>query len=342
VSEIAFGAYLFYRYGGFLSLFLFSAIFDALSSNTRRRQVYWGTAFLLLFFLFYHLPVLLNATGIQQQELGDLSLLVISMLLISSLHEERKRKITAQELYDQLRTSEDKLREAVSALEQYSSTIEELTLLRERTRISRELHDSVGHALSTLSLQLQAIHALMDKDPVQAKSMLSGISQFTKNALENVRRAVRELRPIEFDAYEGIFAIEELVRNFTKLTGIHTRLILSQNRYPMNSEQSHQLYQIIKESLSNSIRHGKANKITISIQFLEDAIYSQIKDDGAGCDSIHFGMGLKGMQERTMALGGEMHAYSKPEKGFEVVVTLPKKTTLPVQKEDSDDSRSRC
>jgi signal transduction histidine kinase len=330
--EAGFCFYLFHRYGGFFSIYLFSVLMDMTSVFSDYRRYLPGLGAIGLFFSGYHLLFSPEERFSLSFEMGDLFLLLFFIGFMLFFQEEKNRKVVAQGLYDQLRKSEDRLKEAVLTLEQYSNTIEELTQLRERARISRELHDSVGHALSTLSLQLQAIQTVVEKDPPKAKSMLVELGQFTKNALENVRRAVRELRPIEFEAFEGIFAIEELVRNFSKLTGIDTRLLLSQNRYPMNSDQSHQLYQIVKESLSNSMRHGKARHITIALQFLENRIYSQIKDDGEGCAKVAFGMGLTGMQERAASLGGEMRVFSKPGKGFEIVVELPKRVSPPAQK----------
>jgi signal transduction histidine kinase len=332
VAEVAFCVYLFHRYGGFLSIYLFSALMDTTSAFRHHRRVLPSLAAVGLFFAVYYRFFPSQEAFTLSLAIADLVLLLFFAGFLLFLQEEKSRKVVAQELYDQLRKSEDRLKDAIGALEQYSSTIEELTLLRERARISRELHDSVGHALSTLSLQLRAIQTIVEKDAPKAKSMLDELGQFAHNALENVRRAVRELRPIEFEAFEGIFAIEELARNFSKLTGIDTRLLLSQNRYPMNSDQSLQLYQIVKESLSNSMRHGKARHITIALQFLEDRIYSQIKDDGEGCAQIVFGMGLKGIRERTMSLGGEMRAFSTPGKGFELVVELPKRPSMPASK----------
>jgi len=344
IVETVFSLYLFHRYGGFFSITLFSVLMDTsgveiptpvISDNWRYLP---GLAAIGAFFAANRLlspNIERSGVGIPASlsvEVGDLFLLLFFIGFMLFLREEKCRKVAAQGSYDQLRKSEDRLKEAILALEQYSNTIEELTLLRERARISRELHDSVGHALSTLSLQLQAIQTVAEKDPPKARNMLVELTQFTKNALENVRRAVKELRPIEFEAYEGIFAIEELVRNFRKLTGIDTRLLLSQNRFPMNSDQSHQLYQIVKESLSNSMRHGKARHITIALRFLENRLYSQIKDDGEGCAEITFGMGLKGMQERAASLGGELSVFSKPGKGFEIVVELPKRVSPPARK----------
>jgi len=328
VVESVIGMFLFYRYGGFYSVYLMPVIFDIVLTETKS-FIYFpigvvGAGFPLMYW------IQLNQIGSFQRfdpnvVITDVFLFTVVVLFSFLLSKELGRKRLAQTLYDQLRVSEEKLQEAYDTLENYSQTIEELTLLRERARISRELHDSVGHALSTTSIQLRAIKTLIEKDPEKAATMIEHLSTYSHEALENVRRTVRQLRPIEFEDYEGIFAIEELIKTFRKLTGVDVRLILSKVSYPMNSDQSHQLYRIIQECLSNSLRHGKATVIQVSIQFLTDSIYSQIKDNGEGCSQIQYGMGLNGIKERVDSLKGEMKIYTKPEQGFEMTIKLPRR-----------------
>lgn len=254
---------------------------------------------------------------------NSISFVVFTLLGIYLKEEEGKKK-QAQDLYDRLRTYEEKLEQANKELELYSNTIEELTLLRERTRVSRELHDSVGHSLSTLLIQLKAIKTLIQKKPEMAEEMIEINIQYVGEALENVRRTVRELKPIEFEAYEGIFTIEEMIKNFSTLTGVKVKLILSKEKWKLTSDQSHHLYRIIQESLSNAVRHGKAQNISISVQFLKDKLYAHIKDDGQGCSSLTPAFGLKGIEERIRTMKGSVEFYTEAGKGFEMTISLPK------------------
>lgn len=254
---------------------------------------------------------------------NGISFMIFTLLGIY-LKEEESKKRKAQNHYDRLRISEEELEKANKELEMYSNTVEELTLLRERTRVSRELHDSVGHYLSTLCIQLKAIKTLISNKPEMAEKMIESNIKYTEDTLENVRRTVRELKPVEFEAYEGIFTIEEMIKNFSKLTGINVKLILSKEKWKLTSEQSHNLYRIIQESLSNSLRHGKAKNVSISIQFLKGKLYTQIKDDGKGCSDLNPSFGLKGIKERISSMKGTIEFYTELEKGFEVTITLPK------------------
>lgn len=261
------------------------------------------------------------------------SLLVMNMIGIISfsilavyMKEEESKKLRAQELYDRLRESEEALGQAYKELEMYANTVEELTLLRERTRVSRELHDSVGHSLSALYIQLKAVKTLVHKAPEQAEQMIEMNSNYVHTTLQEVRNTVHQLKPKEFEDAEGIFIIEEMVKNFKAMTGVDVRFILSKEKGIMTSEQGQHLYRIIQEALGNAVNHGKAKSIQIIIQFKMDRLYVYIKDDGVGCKDITEGFGLTGMRERATALGGDIQFISNKNTGFEIQLTLPRFT----------------
>lgn len=242
----------------------------------------------------------------------------------ANVSEEKRRKLEAQELYDKLRISEEKLEEAYEKLERYSETVEELSILRERNRISREIHDSVGHTLSAILIQLQALNYVVDKSNEQGIGMINEMTTFVKSGIENVRRTVRQLKPTDFDRYEGIFAIEEMITKYKKLTGAEIRLILSKEKRPLSSDESFISYRIVQEALNNAIRHGHASLIEVSIQFFNDKLYMRIKDNGIGTDHINKSFGITGMEERVKKLGGTLAVQSEKNKGFEVTVNIPK------------------
>lgn len=255
--------------------------------------------------------------------LNVLGIITFAILAVY-MKEEEGKKVEAQELYDQLRVSEEKLGKAYEELAMYANTVEELTLLRERTRVSRELHDSIGHALSALHIQLKAIKTLMKKAPEQAEQMLEMNIAYTHKTLEDVRETVRQLRPREFEGMEGIFTIEEMVNTYKKMTGVDIRFILSKEKGVMSSDQSHHLYRIIQEALSNAVRHGKAKHIQISIQFHKKDLYVYIKDDGMGCKEYQPSFGMKGIQERIDTLHGSLRVETQEGKGFEIIMTIPR------------------
>lgn len=264
----------------------------------------------------------------------NVALLIVIISILYLIKDESDRKIEAQKLYDKLRISEEKLKSANKDLEVYASSIEELTLLRERNRLSREVHDSVGHSLSAIVVQLGAIERTIDKTPQVAKEVTKELRKFTQNSLNEVRMAVREIKPKEFEDYEGILIIEELIKNFKKLTGVDVRLAFTKEKWPLNSDQSFVIYRIVQEFLANSVRHGKSTLIQIFMAFNDYKLAVTLKDNGTGTSSVVEGMGLKGMRERVKELGGSFEYKTKLGEGFLVKIELDKVEKLKIHSQE--------
>ncbi|WP_077369149.1 sensor histidine kinase [Anaerosalibacter sp. Marseille-P3206] len=252
--------------------------------------------------------------------------LVTLAILSSYIVDENHRLIKAEELYDKLRISEEQLRKANADLEIYANSIKELAILRERNRISREIHDSVGHSLSTIIIQLGAIEKIAKENGEMASDMANNLGEFAKDGLNEIRTALRQLKPSEFEKYESIIAIEDLTKEFSKLTGVDVKLGFTREKWPLNREQSFVIYRIVQEFLSNSIRHGKATKVNIFMNFNENDLILTLKDNGQGVDNLEKGMGLTNICERVNELGGQVDYDTKKDKGFlmRVVVKLDK------------------
>lgn len=209
-------------------------------------------------------------------------------------------------------------------MEVYANTIEEITILRERNRISREIHDNVGHALSTIIIQLGAIEKICKSDGEAASIMAKNLGGFAKESMERVRGAVRAMKPREFEEYEGVIAVSEMIKNFQKLTGVEVKLRVSDSVWKLNSDQTMVIYRIIQEFLSNAVRHGKSTEVKIFLNFLETHLRVHLKDNGVGCSKVIPGIGLKSIKERVTSWGGNMDYFTKQGQGFELVVTMDK------------------
>lgn len=240
------------------------------------------------------------------------------------LREQSQRKLHAQDLYDKLREKEEELKKVNAELEVYANTIEEIAILRERNRISREIHDNVGHALSTMIIQLGAIQSISKEQCKVASDMANNLADFAKKSMEDVRSAVRDMRPREFEEYEGIVIISEMIKNFKKLTNIDVKLRISDVVWKLNSDQSMAIYRIIQEFLSNSLRHGKATEVNVFLNFLEDSLRIHLRDNGIGTNEVVTGVGLKSMKERVTFYGGTMEYKTKEGQGFELVIFMNK------------------
>lgn len=210
------------------------------------------------------------------------------------------------------------------ALLQEARTREEMAALKERTRIAEEVHDTVGHTLTTAIVALEGAQLLFDRQPEEARRKITVAREQMKHGLGNIRQVVKTLKTTD-----GVVAdyglkngIQKIISDTANQTGIHfifqyraaTRLL---------SLQEYVVINFIKESITNALRHGKATTIEISVLEQQDTIHIKVKDNGRGCDSVIYGFGLKTMQDRIEAIGGQLIVQSEPMNGFALDVRLP-------------------
>jgi signal transduction histidine kinase len=217
----------------------------------------------------------------------------------------------------QLAVANDKLR-------QYALRVEELATLQERNRIARDIHDSLGHSMTVFNIHIEAVLRLLDRDPAEAKALLLEVRDLGIQALQEVRQSVGMLRaePLQGRTLEE--AIDNLVLEFSKTTGIQPHFTY-QITDPTSNEIKSTLYRLVQESLTNIVKHGNAQAATITLHQDNDNITLVITDNGRGFDlqSQPSGFGLLGMQERTIALGGNLQIETAPNCGCQIRVTIP-------------------
>lgn len=266
-------------------------------------------------------------SAFHESDYGILVLIMITALivLLNCMARLYKTKVEAQTLYDRLRVSEEKLKEANEELEVYASTIEELAVLKERNRISREIHDSVGHTLSTAMIQLSAMERIGEKEGSSLGEMAKNLREFISESFSDVKRAVTALKPEEYTNVEGIIKISEVCRNFEKLSGVKVRMNISESRWSLSGRQSQNIYRITQEILSNSLRHGKATEVNIIINFMPREVVFSFKDNGIGTEKVvESGLGLKSIRERVRELNGSVNMESEKDRGFFVKFVVPR------------------
>jgi signal transduction histidine kinase len=217
-----------------------------------------------------------------------------------------------------------KLSQANETLHQYALQIEALSAVQERNRIARDIHDSLGHVLTALNVQLQTAVRLWRTHPEQAEHFLMQSKQLGDSAMKEVRRSVGSLRQ-ESKTEESLHvAIESLVKDFYRSTGIdlQTQILLDSSLSPPMVKT---LYRIMQESLTNICKHAQATRVTIKLSEGLDWVYLLIEDNGRGflLDSTPTGFGLLGMQERVRDLKGKFHIDSQPTAGCRIKVSLP-------------------
>lgn len=329
---------LYNNFKGFTFIYFFITVIDASTMLTNVESIIMN---LILYVSVVLISLHPDYSKLQKYTYINVIFNTIVIIGVGSLGKyiksQREKKIEAQKLYDKIRISEEKLKDAYERLESYSSTVEEITLLKERNRISREIHDTVGHTLSTLIIQLQAVPFLWKSNPKEAETMLSNMLSYTKTGLEDVRRAVRELSPSAFDKGSGVFLLKELIINFEKNSNVKVDFNVSKMVYDLNSDQSFTLYRVFQESFSNSIRHGGATNIKINMNFSPNEIYVHIRDNGKCSKNMEKGFGLTNMENRINFIGGTFSYFNHEAQGFEINILIPKNQNIAELKEGNNE-----
>ncbi|MBD2204528.1 sensor histidine kinase [Calothrix sp. FACHB-1219] len=203
-----------------------------------------------------------------------------------------------------------------------------LSATQERNRIARELHDSLGHALTALNFQLQTASKLCKPDPNQAQEFINEAHRLVAIATQEVRQSVKALRndPLATQSLESL--IESLVRDFHQTTGILPEVEIN---LPISllPHLTAQLYRIIQEALNNIRKYAQATAVQIHLCTTSTGLHLTIQDNGRGFEpeNISGGYGLQGMQERIAVLQGHFHLESQPQAGCCINIFIPMQTS---------------
>jgi signal transduction histidine kinase len=209
-------------------------------------------------------------------------------------------------------------------------------VLNERTRVARELHDTLEQGLSGIALQLEAVAATLEASPSRAHQSLDVARQMLRYSLEETRRSVMDLRSQALESRDLGGALTDLARQMTlgSTAAAHVRVEGTPARLDASAE--HHLLRIGLEALTNALKYSGAGRIDIVLRFQTSATTLVVRDNGCGMghaaedpSSGHFG--LQGMRERVDKLGGVLSIESAPGKGTTVSVTVPARTPARAQ-----------
>ncbi len=222
------------------------------------------------------------------------------------------------------RKGQEQLAAANTQLRQYALRVEELATVQERNRIARDIHDSLGHSLTVFNIHIAAALRLLHTDPAEAEDLLVEVKQLGTQALQDVRESVSLLRSDPLQGRSIPEAIECLITEFQRTTGIVPTYRLEIDR-PLSTELTFTLYRLIQESLTNICKHAAATEVAIGIHQTTTEIHAIVQDNGKGFDLTHHpaGFGLQGMHERTLALAGELKIKTSPGRGCHIQAIFP-------------------
>ncbi|PLR77308.1 sensor histidine kinase [Bacillus sp. V3-13] len=210
-------------------------------------------------------------------------------------------------------------------LDEANEQIAELIKREERMRIARDLHDTLGHTLSLITLKSQLINKLILKDPARARLEAKEVERTSRSALTQVRELVSDMRATTIP--EELIEVEMIL----KAAGISFRIDGEKSLANVPFLTQNILSMCLREAVTNVVKHSKANNCTVTFNHEEGQIALEVQDDGIGLfDKNNYGNGLKGMCERLNLIDGSLNILCSG--GTKLVITVP--VIVKAQKED--------
>jgi signal transduction histidine kinase len=239
------------------------------------------------------------------------------------------QKERAERLLRQLEVSNAELERAHAQLQDYANEVEELTIVRERTRLAREIHDTLGHYLSILNIQLETIGKLQERDPARAIVEIAEARRVAAQSMQEVRNAVTALRPTSVAALNFVEAVTQLGKEFER-NAPETALTLDLETElpPLSPDISVALYRAVQETLTNIRKHAQASKVLVRLRHEDGALDLLVLNNGKGAALTALerqgeGFGLVGLRERIELLGGRVSYGPAEQDGYRVTVHAP-------------------
>ncbi|QBD79281.1 sensor histidine kinase [Ktedonosporobacter rubrisoli] len=249
--------------------------------------------------------------------------LIFALTMAHAMRKEQISRECTEQLLSELENSHQQLKV-------YSEQAAELAATRERNRMAREIHDTLGHYLTVINVQLEKAQAFRAKRPDEADQAINDARRLATEALQDVRHSVSALRTSpQLPAFN--IALQELVDH---VSSEHCRVELKimGKAEDFSAQRLMALYRAVQEGLTNMQKHAKATRAEIAVHFSLQNAKLVISDNGRGFDPMHLrynraeregGYGLLGIQERLELIGGGLQIESKPGQGTSLSVIIP-------------------
>jgi predicted ATPase/signal transduction histidine kinase len=219
---------------------------------------------------------------------------------------------------------EEQVAERTSSLElsmhETAVALAEVSIYEDRNRIAQEIHDIVGHTLTSTILQIEAGRRLFHKDAEAASGRLKEAQELVRHSLNEIRGAVHMLKEDKHADFMPI--LKQLIHDTERNTGV----VIQTSIYELpelSATQKKTIYHALQEGLTNGIRHGGSTEFHFSLRTVGFNIEFKLKDRGQGAEHIKMGFGLKAMKDRVEHLGGSLAIETQLNQGCEIVISLP-------------------
>ena len=218
------------------------------------------------------------------------------------------------------------LAEANRKLARYATTTEQLAVSQERNRLARELHDTLAHSLSGVTVQLEAVQALWDVQPQGARQMLDQALEATQSGLTEARRALGSLRASPLDDLGLSLAITDMAKSTAARANLRLELDAQNHLEKLAPEVEQCVYRVAQEAIANVARHAEATSLSVSLRHDARVLTLTIADDGHGFDPAQVNearYGLQGLRERAEMVGALLQVDSGMKIGTTIQLVVP-------------------
>ncbi len=217
------------------------------------------------------------------------------------------------------------IRKQNAVLEQYMSQIERITLAEERNRLSSELHDTVGHAYTSIIMGMETLRTELATE--MGIQRLDSLLEMGRKSIEDVRGYLHQMdSPCQSPSL--IQSLQNLGAEFQEHAQVNVSFRTFGEEYELSRQAKIAFIRCLQESLTNAVRHGQGTEITVSLQFEQQYTRLEVQDNGKGNVEWQEGFGMNAMKERAMNLQGQLSVYTKPDEGMLVTCTIPRQTEI--------------
>jgi PAS domain S-box-containing protein len=263
---------------------------------------------------------MMNETKLRRKDGSEIPVEINSKVLDDGRYQAIVRDITER------KKAHDELEQSYKAIRQLSDHLQKIRE-EERTSMAREIHDELGQQLTVLKMDISWLNKKLNLADETIKHKLKSLNEMLDGTVKTVRRISSELRPSLLDDMGLIAAIEWQLNEFEQRSGIRTSLSAPEIEKQLPDSVRTGLFRIFQESLTNIARHANAKSVKVRLQHKKGKIVLSIEDDGKGFDKKKTAakrtLGILGMRERTLMIGGEYEIKSMPGKGTTVLVAIP-------------------
>jgi signal transduction histidine kinase len=299
------------RANGFIVVIIFPLVTQARQMLTPR------LAFVMYALIGLTVSVVVYLVAGLLPTLDSLPVVIAGLVFVGVFTEvalnERAARAEVERLASELQAANQKLRE-------YAAQVEELATAKERNRLAREIHDSLGHYLTVINVQLEAAQLLVAGDPERATAALRKAQSLAQEGLADVRRSVAALRAGPTGSRPLPEAVAELAEE-SRAAGIITNLDVRGAPRSLPPQAELTLYRAAQEALTNVRKHARASRADLTLDYGSgDRVRLVVQDNGVGAAEPNGGFGLLGLRERVQLVGGSVLVHSAPGEGFRLEV----------------------